>query len=411
MQTVIIALSDANMGVIMAKAKDDVEEKKKTRDGIFENLEVQNGRPFWFQVMVGGKRVTRRGFKTAPEARKARVKLEAELLKGEYIDPARITYGKYFKDWLDGRNNIADSTREMYNSYFKTHIDPFFGKMALSKITALDVQKFIKCLRDKDQSDESVKRIYATVSASLNSAVHMEILIKNVAAKIPKQDKPRVDRKEKEIWKNESIKQMLKDSREATRYWIAVFLAVMTGMRQGEILGLKWSDIDYERNVIHIRRGLRKDRKVFSKLKTTGSRRTISISPLTVWVLQEQFSRVAIEKADLGNAYQENDLVVCTSLGTPAKASKVLHAWNRICEQYKPADEPEMTFHDLRHQSASIMLNEKADIRVVSQRLGHSTVQTTLNVYSHLLPNAQAADASNMDSLVGFQYDTPTLLQ
>jgi integrase len=395
----------------MAKTKEVVEEKNKPRDGIFENENVQNGRPFWFQVMVDGKRVTRRGFKTRPEAKKARIKLEAELLKGEYLDPVRTTYGKYFKDWLEGRNNIADSTREMYNSYFKTHIDPFLGKMALSKITPLDIQKFIKYLRDKDQSDESVKRIYATVSASLNSAVSMDILSKNVAAKIPKQDKPKVDRKEKDIWKNESIRQVLKDSREATRYWIAVFLAVMTGMRQGEILGLRWTDIDYERNVIHIRRGLRKDRKVFTKLKNTGSRRTISISPLTVWVLQEQAERVALEKAELGDAYQENNLVVCTSLGTPAKASKVLHAWNRICEQFKPKDEPEMTFHDLRHQSASIMLNEKADIRVVSQRLGHSTVQTTLNVYSHLLPNAQEADASNMDSLIGFQYESTNILQ
>jgi integrase len=395
----------------MAKTKEIIEDKKKPSDGIYENTDVQNGRPFWFQVMVDGKRVTRRGFKTRPEAKRARVKLEAELLNGEYLDPSKVTYGVYFKEWLEGRNNLAASTREMYNSYFKTHIDPYFGKMGLSKITPTDILKFIKCLRDKGLSDESVKRIYATVSASFNSAVTMDILTKNVASKIPKQDKPKVERQDHQIWKNESIKQVLKDSREATRYWIAVFLAVMTGMRQGEILGLRWTDIDYERNVIHIRRGLSKDKKTFTNLKNTGSRRTISISPLTVWVLQEQAQRVALEVKELGDAYQDNQLVVCTSLGTPAKGTKVLHAWNRICEQFKPKDEPEMTFHDLRHQSASIMLNEREDIRVVSQRLGHSTVQTTLNVYSHLLPNAQEAAASNMDSLVGFQYETPTILQ
>jgi integrase len=395
----------------MAKTKEIIEDKKKPSDGIYENTEVQNGRPFWFQVMVDGKRVTRRGFKTRPEAKRARVKLEAELLNGEYLDPSKVTYGVYFKEWLEGRNNLASSTRDMYNSYFKTHIDPYFGKMGLSKITPTDILKFIKCLRDKGLSDESVKRIYATVSASFNSAVTMDILSKNVASKIPKQDKPKVERQDHQIWKNESIKQVLKDSREATRYWIAVFLAVMTGMRQGEILGLRWTDIDYERNVIHIRRGLAKDKKTYTNLKNTGSRRTISISPLTVWVLQEQAQKIALEAKELGDAYQENQLVVCTSLGTPAKGTKVLHAWNRICEQFKPADEPDMTFHDLRHQSASIMLNEREDIRVVSQRLGHSTVQTTLNVYSHLLPNAQEAAASNMDSLVGSNYEIPTILQ
>lgn len=394
----------------MAKIKEKTEEKKKPRDGILENKEVQNGRPFWFQVMVNGKRVTQRGFRTRGEAKKARADMETQLFKGEYIDPVRTTYGTYFQDWLGGRNNLADSTRDMYNSYFKVHINPYLGKMSLSKITPMDIQKFIKCLREKDLSDEMVKRIYSTVNASLNSAVTMEIISKNVASKIPKQDKPKVDRQERQIWKNESIKQVLKDSRGATRYWIAVFLAVMTGMRQGEILGLKWIDIDFERNVLHIRRGLKKDKSGFTNLKTKGSKRTISISPLTVWVLQEQRDRIALEAKELGDTYQDNQLVVCTSLGTPAKASKVLHAWNRICEQFKPVDEPNITFHDLRHQSASIMLNERADIRVVSQRLGHSTVQTTLNVYSHLLPNAQEADASNMDALVGFNYEGNNLL-
>jgi integrase len=408
----IITSTDANMEVFHMIEQEETEKKaKKAKDKINKSETVKNGRPYWFQVMVNGKRVTKRGFRTKGEAQKARAEYETQLYKGEYIDPARITYGNYFIEWLEGRNNIADSTRELYLSYYKAHIDPLLGKMSLSKITPSDIQKFIKSLRDKNLSDETVKRIYSTVNASLNSAVTMEIISKNAASKIPKQDKPKVERKEHEIWKNESIKQVLKDSREATRYWIAVFLAVMTGMRQGEILGLKWTDIDYERSVIHIRRGLKKDKTGFTNLKTAGSKRTISISPLTVWVLEEQKQRIDLEKEALGDTYQDNGLVVCTSLGTPAKATKVLHAWNRICEQFKPKDEPDMTFHDLRHLSASIMLNERADIRVVSQRLGHSTVQTTLNVYSHLLPNAQEADASNMDSLVGFKYESNNLLQ
>lgn len=395
----------------MAKKKEAIEEKKKPRDGISESLTVKNGKPFWFQVMVDGKRVTRRGFKTRPEAKRARNQMEAELIKGDYIDPTRITYCKYFNDWVESRNNLADSTREMYNSYYKTHIEPYFGKMNLSNVGPMDIQKFLKCLRDKDLSDSTIKRIYSTVSASLNAAVTMEILSKNAANKIPKQDKPRMEKKEREIWKNESIKQVLKDSREASRYWVAIFLAVMTGMRQGEILGLQWPDIDFDRNVIHVRRGLKKDKTGYTKLKTSGSRRTISISPLTAWVLEEQRDKVGMEKAELGDAYKDNQLVVPTSLGTPAKATKVLHAWKRICEQFKPVDEPDITFHDLRHQSASIMLNDKTDIRVVSRRLGHSTTKTTLDVYSHLLPTAQEVAASNMDTLVGFTYETPDILQ
>ena len=397
----------------MIDVKEVIEEakSKKAVDKIFKNEKAKNGKPYWFQVMVDGKRVTKRGYKTRPEARKARNDYETQLHRGEYFDLTKVTYCSYFRDWLDGRSNIADSTRAMYESYLKTHITPFFKEMNLAKITPMDIQKFIKCLRDKNLSDEMVKRIYSTVSASLNAAVTMEIIPKNMATKIPKQDRPRVERQERQIWSNESIKELLKNARDDTRYWIAVFLAVMTGMRQGEILGLQWGDIDFERNVLHIRRNLKKDKSGYSNLKTSGSKRTISISPLTVWVLQEQQTRIDSEKNLLGNKYQDNDLVVCTSLGTPAKASKVLHAWNRLCELYKPTHEPSMTFHDLRHMSASIMLNDKTDIRVVSRRLGHSTVTTTLDVYSHLLPTAQEDAALSLDRSVGFNYAERTLLQ
>jgi integrase len=361
--------------------------------------------------MVDGKRVTRRGFNTIGEANKALIEIENSLHKREYIDPARMTYGEYFLQWLEGRDNIADSTRDMYESYFRTHIGPHLGEIPLSKLGAIDIQKFIKYLRDKDLSDEMVKRVYSTVNASLNAAVTMEIIPKNAASRIPKQDKPRVEKREREIWKNESIRYLLEQSKGDTRYWIAVFLAVMTGLRQGEILGLQWSDIDYDKNVLHVRRNLKKDKSGFSKLKTAGSRRTISLSPLTITMLKEQQSKVDVERERLLEKYQDNNLVVCTSLGTPAKASKVLHAWNRLCEDYKPADEPDITFHDLRHQSASIMLNEGEDIRVVSKRLGHATVMTTLDVYSHLLPTAQEGAALSMDKAVGFKYEGPSLLQ
>jgi integrase len=394
--------------------KDGIKEETKpkmAKDKINKNESVKNGRPYWFQVMVGGKRVTKRGFRTKGEAQKARAELETQLYKGEYIDPSRVAFGKYFIDWLDGRNNIADSTRDMYQSYFKTHIDPFLGKISLSKLSPLDIQKFIKCLREKNLSDEMIKRVYSTVSTSLNSAVKMEIISKNVASKIPQQDKPKVERHEREIWKNESIRILLEKSKGETRYWEAVFLAVMTGMRQGEILGLQWSDIDFDRNVLNVRRSLKKDKSGYTGLKTSSSRRTISLSPMTIKVLKELSGRVELEKEYLGEKYQDNNLVVCTSLGTPAKASKVLHAWNRLCEKYKPDGEPDITFHDLRHQSASIMLNEGTDIRIVSKRLGHSTVTTTLDVYSHLLPTAQEDAALTMDKSIGFNYEEPPLLQ
>jgi integrase len=351
--------------------------------------------PYWFQIMVNGKRVTRRGFRTKGEAKAAMAEVINELNKGDYVDPSRMTFGEYFYDWIKNRE-IAETTRDTYDSYYKVHIvGSSIEKTLLSKLSALQIQNFIREIREKNLSDGMVKGIFKTVNASLNHAEKLALVNKNVASKV---EKPKVKKQERPIWSNESIKHMLSMSKGDSRYWIAIFLAVMTGMRQGEILGLKWSDIDFEKRTIAVRRGLRKDTSEFTELKTEKSRRVIAISPKTVEVLLEHKKKIEMEKHK--NNYQDNDLVVCTSKGTPSSSSRIIVTWFSILDKYKPEHEPRIRFHDLRHQSASIMLNDGIDIRIVSQRLGHSTVSTTLNIYSHLLPNAQEQAANNLDNLI-----------
>jgi integrase len=353
--------------------------------------------PYWFQIMVNGKRVTKRGFKSKTEAKLAMAEVVNELNKGDYVDPTKMTFGDYFKDWIANRTNLATTTRITYESYYKVHIeDKSIGKIPLPKLSALNVQNFIKELREKPLSDGMVKGIFKTINASLNAAEKMGIVNKNVADKI---EKPTVKKQERSIWSNDSIKHMLTLSKGESRYWIAVFLAIMTGMRQGEILGLKWSDVDIEKKLIYVRRGLRKDSTEFTDLKTEKSRRIISISPRTVEVLQQHKEMIELEKLSK-KKYTDHDLVVCTSKGTPSSSSRIIATWKRVQDKYKPESEPRITFHDLRHQSASIMLNDGTDIRIVSQRLGHSNVSTTLNVYSHLLPNAQEEAAQSLDNLI-----------
>lgn len=385
----------------MAKKKED----SKTKDNIYFNENAKNGKPYWFQLMVDGKRVTRRGFRTITEAKKARAELTADMARGNYIDPAKVTFGEYFEEWLRERDSIEETTKLNYESLYRTHIKDKLGSIPLSKLSPLDIKKFISQLKTKHLGDESIRRIFNTVSASLNAAERLEIISRNPAAKIPPEDRPKVTKKEREIWSNESVKLVLSSSKGSTRYWIAFFLAVMTGMRQGEIFGLKWADIDFDRNTIRVRRSLRKDTAELKKVKTESSERVISISPITAGFLQEHRHIIELEKKNLGRNYEDNDLVVCSRLGTPARASKVLQIWYDLCDKYKPEHEPRITFHDLRHQSASIMLNEREDIRVVSKRLGHSTVNTTLNVYSHLLPTGQEQAVLSLDRAVGFAED------
>lgn len=378
---------------------------KKTKDKIYYNDKVKNGKPYWFQVMVNGERVTKRGFRTFTEAKNARAALMTELIKGEYIEPEKMSYSSYFSEWLTKKSNIEDTTREMYQSFLDQHIEPFFKNKAISKITAQDIKNFIDYLRrEKKLGDETVRRIFSTANACLNYAETYEVIPKNPADKIPKEDRPKAKHKEREIWSNDSVKHVLSKAKGTTRFWIAFLLAVMTGMRQGEILGLKWSDIDFDKSILRVRRSLRKDKAEFKNVKTESSVRVIALSPLTLAFLEEHRNIIEDEKKRLkekGGVYQDHDLVVCSSKGTPTSSTKVREAWYTACTKFKPEHEPWITFHDLRHQSASIMLNEREDVRVVSQRLGHSTINTTLNIYSHLLPNAQESAAAALDRALG----------
>lgn len=370
---------------------------------IYKNEKAKSN-PYWFQIMVDDKRVTKRGFRTKGDAKKAMDEIATKLNKGEYVKESSMTYAEYFTSWLDLKNEVADSTREMYESYFRIHIEPFLGKYLLSNLGPLHIQKFIKHIKDKGLSDQTVKRVYSVVNASLNAAVRMEILTKNVADKV---DKPKVKRTERLIWSEQSIKEFLERSRGQSRYWIAIFLAVMTGMRQGEILGLMWSDIDFDKRIIYVRRNLRKDRNTYSELKTEKSRRQIHISPDTTEMLKEQRYKQEIEKKYAilkGTPYDDNGLVVATQKGTPAKSTKVLKAWKTLCHKYKPAHEPDMTFHDLRHLHASILVNDNHDIVSISQRLGHSNVTTTLNTYSHTMVKKQEAAAVALDKIFDFGF-------
>lgn len=355
--------------------------------------------PYWFQVMVKGKRVTKRGFKTKAEAKASLADIVNDLNKGEFIEPNRIKFGVYFYEWIQSRTSITESTRNLYMSYFKVHINPKLGHYELSTLTPHAIQKFLKESREQELSDETVKRLYSVVNASLNAAKKMEMIKRNVAELV---EKPRVKKEERKVWSEETVKKFLNDTQYKSRYWIAFYLAVMTGMRQGEILALKWSDVDLHDKKIVVRRSLRKDTATFSELKTEKSKRTIAITDNVVKELLVQKEKLELEKIYVGENYQDNDLIVPSSLGTVARATKVLKAWNSLQEQFKPHHEPKITFHDLRHQHASLMLQDNTHIKIVSERLGHSNASITLNTYSHLMPNLQEEAARKLEERMTF---------
>lgn len=335
------------------------------------------------------KQKRRRGFETKKEAEKALAALLNEVNEGTYIEPSKQLYSDYLNKWLKGKeHSLSIQTLKLYKSYMKTHIVPALGHLKLSALNPLHIQEFVTELRNKGLSQTTVKRIFNVVNASLNSAVKMELIKKNPASAI---EKPKWDSKEITIWNLQEVSSFLKVAKSSP-YYIAFLLAIMTGMRQGEILALRWKDIDFENECLYVRQTLTHDGKEFKNgAKSKAGNRSIGLDTHTISVLKQQRKKVVANKLKYGIAYNDFDLVVCSSKGKPINPRNLLRTFNNLVTK---ANLPKIRFHDLRHTHASLMLQQGENIKLISERLGHSSVKITLDIYSHVLPNMQK-DASN----------------
>ena len=357
--------------------------------------------PWFFQFYTGeiinGKRerIKKRGFRTKKEADAAMVKAKAELERGEFVKGKKITVAEYMNSWLDNKQDLNTVTRELYESYLRIHIIPDLGHHPIDKLCSMDIQNFISLLRSKGLAENTVKRIFSVINTALNQAFRMELVRRNVASVV---SKPKGERRELKVWDLETINRFLEATQDGSRYSIAMYLALMTGMRQGELLGLRWADIDFDNKSIHVQQSLARDGKTINHtLKSKKSIRSVAISTETVARLKEQRKLIVMEMVKEGEDYQKNDLVICSSKGTPASTRSIMKVWNKFIERLEL---PRITFHDLRHTHASLLLQQGVHPKIVSERLGHSSVVITLDTYSHLLPNLQADAADGLDLLI-----------
>lgn len=222
----------------------------------------------------------------------------------------------------------------------------------------------------------------------------MELLPSNPMKKL---QLPKDKKKEMTVWEVHEIKTFL-DIAKKDRFYTAFHLAVTTGMRRGEILGLRWKDIDFQKGTLYVRQTLSNDGKQFLVGgKTESSIRSIKLPNETLTELQSQKIRVSKEKLKCGPNYVDYDLVVCTTKGTPVNPNNLKRTYNRLIDE---AGVTKIRFHDLRHTHATMLLAQGVPAKVISERLGHSNIKTTLDIYPHVLPNMQEEAANQIDALL-----------
>jgi integrase len=305
----------------------------------------------------------------------------------------RITVAEFLERWLRdyAATNTAPKTHRTYKDLVRNHLTPGLGNAVLSTLAPDQIQRFYRQLSAKGLSPTTVLHAHRILREALQHAVKWQLLPRNPADLV---DPPRAARREVLALKPEAVRGVLTAAGE-TEYGALVHLAVMTGLRQGELLALRWDDVDLKSRTLQVRRTLQRlDGLHFREPKTAGSRRSVALSPSTVASLRQLAEKQTKAKALAGSAYRDDGLVFATAVGTPIDPRNVNRTWYRII---KAARLQGLRFHDLRHTHASLMLAQGTHPKIVSERLGHSGVRITLDTYSHALPNLQLEAAATLD--------------
>ncbi|SCC46887.1 tyrosine-type recombinase/integrase [Bacillus wiedmannii] len=322
------------------------------------------------------------GYRTKKEAQADVAKKVTELNEGTFVEPSKLTLKDYLLEWLKVKEMTIDkSTFDYYEDIVLKHILPALGKIYLNKLNVIQVQQFYRNLTNT-LSNGRILLIHRVLNNALNQAVAQKIIIENPAkfASKPKKEKTPI-----QIWTEEEVKRFLFHSQDS-RYHIGYILAITTGMRLGEVLGLRWQDIDFDNHTLTITNTVGHDNKIKQGAKTNFSQRTMPIPVETINALKSHNHFIKKEKLRLGNAYNDFDLIVCTTRGGIVSRN---YFRTKFYEVIKKADVSKIKFHDLRHTHASLLLKQGVHPKIVSERLGHTNVSVTLNIYSHVLPNIQ----------------------
>ncbi len=344
---------------------------------------------------VTGKRrrktETVRGIKR--DAERVQARLLHSLETGYYVEPGKLTVGDFLKRWLEdyARPNLAPRTFERYDEIVQKRLIPDLGAHKLSKLQPVHIVSAETAWRQK-LAPRTVLKFHRLLHKALQDAVKWQILGRNPVAAI---ELPVGRGQEMRFLNREEVQRLLKAAKDSP--WFALLVtAIYTGMRRGELLGLKWDDIDLRADSVSVRRTLQRLKGgalVFGEPKTHRSSRTVSLPSVVVEVLRQYRKQQVERRLELGADYHDNGLVFANDLGAPVSEGELRGAFARLL---KASGLPTIRFHDLRHTMATLMLAQGVHPKVVSERLGHSTVNITLDTYSHVLPNLQAEAAERL---------------
>ena len=385
----------------MAKRGQNEGSIRKRKDGTWE-ARVTIG------ISADGKQQRKSLYgKTRQEVSAKMTDLLNNLQKGIITNPTEMTLA----EWLDfymleyKKQYVKPTTYNNYTVKVKNHIKPAIGHYKLKALRQDIIQKFVNSLSDKGLAPSTVIDVFKLLSNALETAVDDGLIVRNVAnrVKLPKTTKPQITVLTQEQ-QNAFVEQA-----KVTYMGVVYIFDLCTGMRLGELLGLKWQDIDFEQNQLHIKRIIRKVKDPdnpeehwhleFGTPKTPTSERIIPLNETAIKVLADVWEQQEKNKEKASTAYEDNDLVFCTQLGRPLDPNNIRRTCYSICAKIGVSN---IHPHCLRHTFATRGAENNVDVRVMQKFLGHATIKETADTYTHVLDDLKQNEILKLDSAVNY---------
>ncbi|MGM0903104.1 MAG: tyrosine-type recombinase/integrase [Bacillota bacterium] len=351
--------------------------------------------------------------KNPTEAKKLLTLFEAEILNGQYMQVEdKMTLSAFYQnEWIEkyANENLTPDTRQNYINIINKRILPTYGHMKLADIKPMHIVNFVNDLKKNGKrldgkegplSASSISNCYRAFNNLLSRAAEWKLIKENPAKSIKT---PKVKSKKSDVYSKDELSELLMYLEEKPYHWkVLILLALSTGAREGEIAALEWKHIDFEKSTVYIEQSLTEVVGEGVKLKSTKNERCRSVSlpsPLLGMLKKLKVQRTH-EKLMVGDMkeWPNHFFIFANEFGKPIRPDSISQWWSRFIEKPKLK---KIRFHDLRHTSATLLINEGVHAKVISERLGHADISTTMNIYGHVLAEADQTAASHFDTFFG----------
>lgn len=348
----------------------------------------------------GRRRYVSKSFGTEGEAKTHLQDQQSAQNRGEFVEPSRVTLSTLFDEWVETvRTRVTERTADGYAGLLERYVKPSLGPKGVNQLETRDIQRLYANMQNRQGlSAQVVKHTHSALRQALDQAVDWKLIARNPADSL-KRKLPKVDSIERRVLDELEAAAFLKACDSKPRGIIFEF-ALLSGMRPEEYLALQWRDLNFDKNTAQVNRALVRHKKAwrFQEPKTKGSRRTVSLPASLMRKLAAHKRAQAEHRLKCGSDWQALDLVFCAEFGGPLSIPNLTYRYFR--PMLTAANLPQIRLYDLRHSHATLLLAAEEHLKIVSERLGHSTIRLTADTYSHVVASMQHRTSEKLEKML-----------